>query len=245
MFFSGCGGRPSYILSEKKMENVLFDLYIADIEIKENQTVFKNDSTRKQQLLNSVLKKHRITEQTFDTSLFWYNANLELYLKINDRLIERYTRSIENLQKEKENLINRLTIRDTTFLYRAEAFRLQSLLRENIHVFQSDTFIFDEQKKYDLEFFALGIKDTIKPILTFCIQCSDTNIVHRDTIAHNGRYTTQYSAPSYSKVESIYGYLYLPYENKHPVFIAYFNVFQQKITILPMDEITKKIGIIK
>lgn len=82
------------------MENVLFDLYIAETEIKENYAVFHSDSIRKQQLLHSVFKKHRISEQKFDTSLVWYNAHLDKYLKINDKLTARYTLLIENLQAE-------------------------------------------------------------------------------------------------------------------------------------------------
>jgi hypothetical protein len=86
------------------MENVLFDLYIAETEIKENYPVFHSDSIRKQQLFHSVFEKHRISKQKFDTSLVWYNANMERYLKINAKLNARYTLLIENLQAEVEKM---------------------------------------------------------------------------------------------------------------------------------------------
>jgi hypothetical protein len=227
------------------MENVLFDLYIADTEIKENNVIFFNDSIRKQQLLNSVFKKHKISEQTFDTSLVWYNANLERYLKINNRLTERYALLIENLQKEREKIINRLTIHDTTFLHTSPVFILQSALKENIYAFRLDTSHLNAQKKYNVEFLAIGIRDSIKPVLTFCIQCNDSNFIHRDTIARNGRFVGQYSVPPKHKVESIYGNLYLTDKNENPVLFGNFTISQQQTTVLPMNDDSKKIGIIK
>jgi hypothetical protein len=227
------------------MEDVLFDLYIAEIEIKENSPVFSNDSLQKQQLLNSVFEKHKISEQTFDTSLVWYNANLEKYIKINDKLTARYTFFIEDLQKEKDKLTATATIHDTTFLYTSPAFMLQPALRSTIHAFRSDTSSLNLLKKYNVELLALGIRDSIKPVLTFCIQCKDTNFVYRDTIAQNGPFTTQYSVPGNHNVESIYGNLYLPPENPNPVLIGNFIVFQQKTTVLSIDSISTNIGTIK
>ena len=93
-----CTNRPFHVLPEKKMEDILFDLYIAETEIKEN-TILYNDSL-KRELLQSVFKKHKISEQKFDTSLVWYNAHLEKYMKINDKLTERYTVLINTLQAE-------------------------------------------------------------------------------------------------------------------------------------------------
>jgi hypothetical protein len=237
MAFSACGNRPSNVLSEKKMEDVLFDLYIAETEIRENSAVFSNDSLRKQQLLHSVFKKHRIPEQRFDTSLVWYNAHLDKYIKINNRLTERYAFLIEKLQKEREKIIAQQTTHDTTFLYVSPMFMLQPAWRENIHAFRLDTLRPDLQKKYNVELLAMGIRDSVKPVLTFCIQCNDTNFIHRDTIAQNGKFAKQYSVPGYHKVESIYGNIHLPARSETPVLIGNFAVFQQKTTIPLMDSI--------
>jgi hypothetical protein len=227
------------------MEDVLFDLYIAETEIRENSFVFSNDSLRKQQLLNSVFKKHRLSEQTFDTSLVWYNANLEKFMKINGKVTERYTLLIENLQGEQERLKEQSTVRDTTFLYTSPAFLLQPALRSTIHAFRSDTSQLNVLKKYNVELLAMGITDSVKPVLTFCIQCNDTNFIHRDTIAQNGLFAKQYSVPGNRQVESIYGHLHLPPKNEHPVLVGNFVLFQQETTYLPTDSISTTIGKIK
>ncbi|GHV20784.1 hypothetical protein FACS189428_0250 [Clostridia bacterium] len=112
LLFTACTNRPWNVLSEKKMENLLFDLYIAETEIKENSPVFQSDSLRKQQLLHSVFEKHHVSEKRFDTSLVWYNAHLDRYLKINEKLTERYTLLITKLQAEvqKTNLPKRRSL---------------------------------------------------------------------------------------------------------------------------------------
>jgi hypothetical protein len=101
---TACNGRPRYVLSDSKMENVLFDLHLAENVISDNYMIFSGDSVRKQQLLNSVFDKHKITEQTFDTSLVWYNAHLDKYLKINANLSQRYANLLAGLQAQKEKM---------------------------------------------------------------------------------------------------------------------------------------------
>ena len=98
--FLACTGKPAYVLSDKKMENVLFDLYIAETEITENSRIFSNDSAKRQDLLQSVFKKHKISQAKFDTSLVWYNTDLKRYLKINTQVTERYGSWIDRLQAE-------------------------------------------------------------------------------------------------------------------------------------------------
>ena len=100
VLFAACSDRPAYVLTDKKMENVLFDLYIAETEITENSMSFYNDSVKKQNLLQSVFKKHKVSQAKFDTSLVWYNANLKRYLKINTQVNERYGQRIGELQTE-------------------------------------------------------------------------------------------------------------------------------------------------
>jgi hypothetical protein len=218
------------------MENVLFDLYIAETEMRENTSVFSNDSLQKQQLLRSVFEKHKVSEQTFDTSLAWYNANLEKYLKIVEKVAARYTSSIEDLKTDKDRLTAELTVRDTTFLYTSSAFTLQSEWRENIHAFKTDTVHLNALKEYDVELLALGIRDSVPlPVLTFCIQCKDTTFVYRDTLLRNGLFSKQYTLlPEYT-AKSVFGNLHLPSENKHSLLIGNFAVYQQKIT-LPSPE---------
>ena len=214
------------------MESVLYDLYIAEMEIKENHNVFYNDSVRRQNLLQSVFEKHRISEQKFDTSLVWYNAHLDRYIKINNRIVQKYDSELTWLKEENERIIAESTIIDTIVLYRSPAFFLQSTLRENIQAFQSDSTKLNEFKKFDLQCLVLGVTDSIQPVLTFCIQCKDSTFIQRDTIRNDGLFTVEYSIPTKFWAKSIYGNFHLPAQEERPVFISNFSVSHIKTTIL-------------
>jgi hypothetical protein len=235
-----CSKRPSHVLSDEKMEHILFDLYIAETEINENRPVFSDDSLRRQQLLHSVFKRHKVSEQAFDTSLVWYNANLDKYLKIIENVTERYTVLIEDLKGERDRLLARLTTRDTTLLYTAPVFTLQNGWRDNIRAFRTDTAHLNALKEYNVAFSAIGgVRDSVSlPVFTICIRCDDTTFVYRDTLVHSGAFARQYTLPQRHTVQSVFGHFYLPSGNKSPLHIGNFAVYQQKTT-LPSPEVLR------
>jgi len=213
------------------MEDVLFDLYIAEIEIREGNSTLFNDSAQKQYFLNSVFEKHRISEETFDTSLVWYNANLDSYLKINNRLAGRYDLLLTEFTEEKERLIASLTVIDTIFLHDPSTFTLQSKLKDNIYGFNINVPDSSTLREYDVKFFAMGVQDSIRPILTFSIQCKDTTFIQRDTLTQNGWFDFRYSAPRNHKIQSVYGNFHLPSKEDNHLFIGDFTISQTKTTI--------------
>lgn len=96
--FYSCNDRPSYVLSDKMMENFLFDLYIAEAIIK-NKADFHTDYKQKEILFYSVLDKYNVSEQEFNATLVWYNAHLEKFIKINEQLIIKYVFLIKKIKK--------------------------------------------------------------------------------------------------------------------------------------------------
>ena len=207
------------------MENILFDLYLAEIEINEN---FLNDSARKQQILDLIFEKHRVTEQKFDTSLIWYNANLERYVKINENISKRYDLLMAGLKVESDRLRAESARMDTTFLHTSPSFILQSKLRENSYGFNANSTSFTNVGNVDVQFFAMGISDSSHPVFTFSIQCQDTTFVHRDTLTQNAWFNKQYVLPKNCQVQSIYGNFYLPNKRDNHLLIRDFSVFQLK-----------------
>jgi len=215
LLFCACSKRPSYVLSERKMEKVLYDIYLAEAEINANYSVFSADSTSKQELLNSVLKKHKITEVVLDTSLVWYSGNLEKYFLINERVGKRFSAEIEKLKAREEaerklNVISAdngliLPVEHMHFLLR------QSDLLNNVYTFKADTLLKLSGGAYELQFKALGISDTHhRPVVTLSVQGSDTTFVRRDTIGQNGLFTSSVDIPSGKQTQSVNGYIYFP-----------------------------------
>jgi hypothetical protein len=222
------------------MENVLFDLYIAESEMKDNANFFNTDTLKKKDLLQVVFKKHHISEAKFDSSLVWYNAHLDKYLKINTNVTARFTHLLESLEAEQERIRLACTQMDTVYFHRSPAFCLQPKEQSTIYSFRSDSDSLNKLKIYDVQFTVLGMKPENKPVLTFCIQSKDSIFVHRDTITQNGLFEKQYSVTSRYSVQSIYGTLHLSDTIQHAVWMTNFSIAQHITTLLPTDSLEMK-----
>jgi hypothetical protein len=230
------------VLSEQKMEDLLFDLYLAETAVNENRPFFADDSIKKAEWLQIVFREHKITEEKFDTSLVWYNANLNKYLKINDKVSERYKQLLEDLRAEQDYIRTASVRTDTFYLTQPRAVWLQSRFGNTIFAFKSleDSLEINRLRKYNLMFSVLGIRDSIYPELTFCIHCNDTNFIFRDTIRSNGKFEKRYTMPSSRYfAQSVYGNLHLPDSCRQPALISHLALFQQITTNLPVDSIRK------
>ena len=196
------------------MEKVLYDIYLAEAEINTHREFFLSDSARKQELLNSVLKKHKITEAVLDTSLAWYSGRLEKYFKINDRLSKRFTKEAEALRRQEETAMKSIMNTDSTgsaLPVEKERFLLRSSdLLNNAYTFNVDTTLNSYGGAYELQFNILGITAGIRPVVTLCVQCSDTAFVKRDTISHNGLFMSSIDINHSKIAKKIYGSIYFP-----------------------------------
>ncbi len=94
-----CQNRPSEVLSRKKMENVMYDMYIAEAII-ENDYHDYIEPEKKEALIDEVLKKHKISEARWDTSLSWYSDKIDVYLQINDSVKSRLQRKQKEIDRE-------------------------------------------------------------------------------------------------------------------------------------------------
>ncbi|GHT83790.1 hypothetical protein FACS189420_0060 [Bacteroidia bacterium] len=194
------------------MEAVLYDLYIAEGEINNDYTI-SGDSARKQELFNSVLKKHRIKEAALDSSLAWYSGHLDRYMKINENLGKRFTnlsdalRKIQDAEIEAQNLIKAsiaMPIREKTF------FLSSSDLLQNAYTFQADTLLQHYGGAYSLKFNVLGITASLRPVVTFCAKCTDTTFVTRTVIDKNGLFESSVNILPMKQVKELYGSIYFP-----------------------------------
>jgi len=207
--FYACGSRPSYVLSESKMEKVLYDLYIAEAEINANYSTFSSDSARKQELLNSVLKKHKITEAALDTSLAWYSGHLEQYLDINTNVSKRYAESLDKL-KSQDGAATKTKGDKLVLPVKKERFLLKLYdLSDSRYTFKADTILNRYGGVYELQFNILGIVPP-NPVVKLCVRCVDTTFVKLDTIRGNGLCTASINVLQGKQAKSFYGSIYFP-----------------------------------
>jgi len=212
--FFACSTRPSYVLSESKMEKVLYDIYLAEAEISNHYAVFSSDSARKQELFKSVLKKHKITEAVLDTSLAWYSGHLEKYFQINEKVSKRFTETAEKLRKLQQEETTAKSNVNTDYLIlpvEKERVLLQSIdLPNNVYTFKADTALSRYGGNYELQFDIRGLSGSLHPVVTLCIRCSDTIFVKRDTIRQNGLFLSSVDIRPAKQAKELYGSIYFP-----------------------------------
>lgn len=82
--------RNSYVPSEKKMAQVLADIYLADAIVQTNGTAY-NSAARVSKVVektyHTILERYGMTKVQFDSAIAWYSANPAEYSKVYDRLI--------------------------------------------------------------------------------------------------------------------------------------------------------------
>ena len=86
LLLGSCTGRPNKVLSEKKMAEVLADMSLSEAYSR-RPTEMPADSLRRL-LRQSVLKKHDVTQEEFDSTLNWYGHHIEDYSKLYDKVGE-------------------------------------------------------------------------------------------------------------------------------------------------------------
>ncbi len=100
---TGCKVKiPSGVLSEAKMEEVLYDYHIAKAMADELPS---NENYRKALYMDAVFAKHGTTEEIFDSSLVWYSRHTETFSKVYDNVAER-------LKEERDEINHRVAQRE-------------------------------------------------------------------------------------------------------------------------------------
>lgn len=94
--------RPDDVISEKKMEDLLYDYHIAKAM---GDNVPYNENYKKALYIDAVFHKHGTTEAVFDSSMVWYTRNTETLSKIYEKVNKR-------LKAQRDEINHLIAIRD-------------------------------------------------------------------------------------------------------------------------------------
>lgn len=97
MIISSCN-KPDEVLSQKKMERLMYDIYIAESLI-ENDYSYLDSPEKKEAFINQIFEKHKVTEAQWDTSLSWYSDRIDIYIKMNDSVKAQLQRRQQEIDK--------------------------------------------------------------------------------------------------------------------------------------------------
>lgn len=95
--------RPKTILSDSKMEEVLYDYHIAKAI---GEKIPQQEKYKRILYVEDIYKKHGITQADFDTSMVWFSRNPEIIHQIYERVknrLKKHKEEIDELLAKQEN----------------------------------------------------------------------------------------------------------------------------------------------
>lgn len=196
LLLTSCANRPKEVLSKKKMEKVMYDIYVAEA-IMEND--YKNFDTpeKKEIYLNKVFSTNRVSQVEWDSSLSWYSDRIDLYLRMNDsvrsRLKSRHG-ELESMLKERgsEKVISADKIRSKSYIPPLYSFAMPEAKKTGFRFQLDSTEIASKIVDDDLlfSFNVIGIPQSAKPNFFSLITLvyGDTTLYWRQEIEENRTY---------------------------------------------------------
>lgn len=96
LMVSGC--RPRGVLSQRKMQDVLYDLHRADGILQESGLGYGHDEVAGK-YYNQVLAKHGLTQAEFDSSIVWYTHNPKRFEHIYPKVVARLQADADEMKR--------------------------------------------------------------------------------------------------------------------------------------------------
>lgn len=205
ILFASCSRRPGYVLSEKEMADVLYDIQLAQ-SIFRISSDFSSDE-KKDAVVEGILIKHDITQAELDSSLIWYADNLNDYVKINNVVSERLKADYDKLEAEKEAL--KKSMRDWSayvlppFYYLTESTPLLSFKIDSVRMKTIDL------DKFIVAFDVLGLNDNNNVETGIYFTYKDTLVKDFLSVKEDTHFILRKPQLPDSLLKNISGYIYL------------------------------------
>lgn len=218
IFLTSCQvRRPGTILSDDKMEAVLYDYHIAKVM---GDELSSSESYKRVLYIESVYKKHGITKAEFDSSMVWFSRNPDIlhgiYEKVNIRL-----------RNEKDKLERLISLRDDRPMYSLSGDSVDVWMWRNMYCLYGIagenklTFTLPSDSNfYDRDTLAWSIRFTFKelpadtsylPVMAMQMVYENDSII--DTlrlVRRNGMDTLRLSADTLGRIRTVRGFVYCP-----------------------------------
>lgn len=211
LIIAACSRVPKGIIPERKMQQILTDMHLADAIIDADPYNFHTYEAKKA-LYQSVFDKHRITEAVYDSSLIWYGKNLDVYMQVYKMALTEVNRQIATIgtiEPEQAYIPNKDSV-DIWSIDRYYTFSPASL--SNTLIFK-----FSEREEYSSgSIFVLGVhvwglaSGILPPVeVHLRAEQNDTTIIVNKSIINDGYHELILRSVPVKKVKQVYGYIRL------------------------------------
>lgn len=208
-------GKPNGVLSEKKMEKILYEYHLAKALASTGDSV--NIKTRAYML--ACLRENGVTEAEFDSSMVWYCQHMDALQKIYTRVSERYQQELASLGAS-ANEVNRYSTLsatgDTANIWNSRSFYLfngNGFNNRMTFEIKADTShkIGDQ---YMLNFRAefLQKEGQRHGIATLAVQYDNDSVGHTERHFYGSGDNSLIISPASRAVKRVYGFIYMQTE---------------------------------
>ena len=115
LLFPSCLNRPREVLSRRAMEQLMFDIYIAEATMSNDFQHF-NTPEKQEAFIRQVLRQHRVTPEQWYASLNWYSDRIDQFLQMNDSVMNRLRQQQEIVNAEIARRVARQQYYDRIFV---------------------------------------------------------------------------------------------------------------------------------
>ncbi|WP_102408148.1 DUF4296 domain-containing protein [Parabacteroides bouchesdurhonensis] len=234
--FAACSKVPDGVLSEKKMQQVVVDMQLAEAMIGTDYKKYP-DQASKEALYQSVFRKHGISQALYDSSLIWYGKNLDIYMKVYDRVVRDLNKQITNLGDVQADAAPSST-RDSVDIWPRRPFMTLSPKA----IFNGVVFDIRPEKDYSSgSIFVLGmnvwgINGQMKeyPEIRLSAVQGDTILTVNNKIVRDGYSETILETLPTRKVKRVYGYIRMNSTDS-----CYYKIYLDNISLMKYNYGTK------
>lgn len=230
--------RPKDVLPDAKMENVLYDYHIAKAM---GEEVPYNESYKRLLYIESVFKKHGITQADFDSSMVWFARNPEVLTKIYEKVNLR-------LKAERDGINHLIALRDNkpkeslpgdsidVWIWQ-HIYQLTGMPLDNKLTFAlpSDTNFHDRDTlRWNVRFrFHNGTPDSLyAPLMAMQIEYENDSVInHMLKVKDTGVETISLFADTLGKIKEVRGFIYYPMQkSSQPLLIDHISLMRYHAT---------------
>lgn len=227
---SGCSKVPDGILSEKEMQAVQVDMQLAQAMVSMKGKDFPDDA-KKEALYQAVFRKHHITQAVYDSSLVWYGRNLDIYMKVYDRVLADLKEQQKVLGDIQANAAP-ASKQDSVDIWP----RRKRLILEPSSVFNGVIFDIKPETEYSsgssfvlgMDVWGMNKRMHFKPEVRISVDQGDTTLTVNDRITQDGYHQTILKSLPTKKVKRVYGYIRL--ENADST--SYYKVYLDSLNLV-------------
>lgn len=227
---AGCSKVPDGILSEKQMQAVQVDMQLAQAMVNMNTKAFPDNAT-KEALYQSIFRKHHITQAVYDSSLVWYGRNLDIYMKVYERVLkdlDERQKALGDIQadaapasrQDSVNIWPRRTylVLEPEALFNGVTFDIQP----EINYSSGSSFVLG------MDVWGMNKRMHFKPEIRLSVDQGDTTLTVYEQIVRDGYHETVLKSIPTKKVKRVYGYIRLNNVDS----LSYYKIYLDSLNLM-------------